>query len=102
MEWRAARKLTIDENADEEEDHQQAVCTHTRRAAGGEGFQAAEMDDNKENEAEEGRSFHEGDQPELLWSEAIADRSGHGQSHSDHAKRNRLEVHFHRAESTTR
>ena len=97
-----SKKIDDRENADEEEDHQQAVCTHACRATGGEGFQAAEMDDKKEDEAEECRSFHEGDQPEFLRGEAIADRSGHGQSHSDHAKWNRLEIHFHRAESTTR
>ncbi len=95
-------KVDDRENADEEEDHQQAVCTHARRAAGGEGFQADEMDDKKKDEAEERRSSHEGDQPEFFRGEAIADRSGHGQSYSHHAKWNCLEVHFHRAESTTR
>ena len=97
-----SKKVDDRENADEEEDHQQTVCAHPRRTTGGEGFQAAEMDDKKEDEAEERRSFQEGDQPEFLRGEAIDDRSGHGQSQSDQAKRNRLEIHFHRAESTTR
>ena len=48
-----SEKVDDRENADEEEDHQQAVCTHARRPTGGEGFQAAEMDDKKEDQAEE-------------------------------------------------
>ena len=74
-----SQKIDDGENADEEEDHQQAVGPHARRAAGGEGFQAAEMDDKKNNEAEERRSFQKGDQPEFLRNEAVADRSGHSQ-----------------------
>ncbi len=49
-----SQKIDDCENADEEEDHQQTVGTHARRAAGGEGFQAAEMDDKKYNEEENG------------------------------------------------
>ena len=96
------QKIDNDENADEEEDHQQTVGPCSRRAASGEGFQAAEMDDEKNNEAEEGRSFQKGNQPNILRDDAIADRSGHSQNRADHAKGNCLEIHFHRAESTTR
>jgi hypothetical protein len=60
------------------------------------------MDDNKDTEAEKGRSFKEGNQPEFLRGETIADRSGRSQRHSDYTKGDRFEVHFHRAESTTR
>ena len=90
------------ENADEEEDHQQAVGPHTSGAAGGEGFQSAEMDDCKEEEAKEGRPFHKGHQPEFFRGETVADCSCQGQGHADYSQWNRFHTYFHLVESTTR
>ena len=87
---------------DEQKDHQQTVGAHTRRAASGEGFQSAEMGDKRDEEAEEGRPFQKASQPKFFRNETITDRSGRSQGQADHAKGKRLEVHFHRAESTTR
>jgi hypothetical protein len=58
-----SQKIDDDKNTDEKHDHQETVGAYARRATGGKGFQAAEMDDKQDDEAEKGRSFQEGNEP---------------------------------------